>query len=169
MKIRSRINLLNDVIKDSKKHPKGWKAVIGRDDKLFSNDYYIYNPNIGIYLLKEYKKNPFEIKGIGGKIARHIDDNIENEISKFATDFGIVKSDFLKISNNLKKGISFEKILNAAIEGKDMGISMPMKGYASSSKKSFNNVKKELSDKQKKVDSKFEKIASDDGLYKSYD
>ena len=63
MKIKSRINLLNDVIKDSEKHPKGWKAVIGRDDKLFSNDYYIYNPNIGIYLLKEYKKNPYETKG----------------------------------------------------------------------------------------------------------
>lgn len=169
MKIKSRISLLNEIIKESEKFPNGWKAVIGKDEKRFSNDYYIFNPDIGIYLMKEYQKNPYKVRGLGGKIARHVDDNIENEISKFATDFGIVKSDFLKISNNLKKGISFEKILNAAIEGKDMGISMPMKGYASSSKKSFNNVKKELSDKQKKVDSKFEKIASDDGLYKSYD
>jgi len=169
VKIKSRSNLLNDVIRDAKKFPKGWKAVIGKDDNLFSNDYYIFNPNTGIYLLKEYHKNPYEIKGIGGKIARYVDDNVENEISKYATDFGIVKSDVLKISKNLREGVSFEKIINAAVEGKDMGISMPMRGYASSSKNSYYNIKKELSDKQKKLDSNFEKIASEDGLYNSYD
>ncbi|MCK5300274.1 MAG: hypothetical protein KAJ21_00125 [Thermoplasmatales archaeon] len=169
MKIKSRSNLLNDVIRDAKKYPKGWKAVIGKDENRFSNDYYIFNPNTGIYLLKEYQKNPFEIKGIGGKIARYVDDNIENEISKYSSDFGIVKSDILKISSNLRKGTSFEKILNAAVDGKDMGISMPMRGYASSSKNSYHNIRKELSDKQKKIDSNFEKIASEDGLYSSYD
>jgi len=169
VKIKPRINLLNDIIKDAKKYPKDWKAVIGKDDKLFSNDYYIYNPNIGIYLLKEYHKNPYEIKGVGGKIARYIDDNIENEISKYATDFGILKSNIYKITNNLKKGVPFEKIIDAAVEGKDMGISMPMKGLATSSKNSFNNIKKELSNKQKKLDTNFEKIAFEDGLYNSYD
>ena len=155
MKIRSRNNLLNDVIRDAKKYPKGWKAVIGKDENRFSNDYYIFNPNTGIYLLKEYQKNPFEIKGIGGKIARYVDDNIENEISKYSSDFGIVKSDILKISKNLRKGASFEKILNAAVDGKDMGISMPMRGYASSSKNSYSNIRRELLDKQKKNRFKF--------------
>ena len=169
MKIKPRINLLNDIIRDAKKYPKEWKAVIGKDNNLFSDDYYIYNPNIGIYLLKEYHKNPYEIKGIGGKIARFVDDNIENEISKYASDFGIIKSDINKIAKNLKKGASIENILNAAVKGKDLGISMPMKGRASSSKNSFNNIKKELSNKQKKLDSNFKKIASDDGLYNSYD
>ena len=76
VKIKSRINLLNEIIKDAEKYPKGWKAVIGKDEKRFSNDYYIFNPNIGIYLIKEYQKNPYEVKGLGGKIARHVDDNI---------------------------------------------------------------------------------------------
>ena len=169
MKIKSRSNLLNDVIRDAKKYPKGWKAVIGKDENRFSNDYYIFNPNTGIYLLKEYQKNPFEIKGIGGKIARYVDDNIENEISKDSSDFGIVKSDSLKIAKNLRNGASFEKILNSAVVGKDMGISIPMRGYASSSKNSYTNIRKELLNKQKKIDSNFEKIASEDGLYSSYD
>ena len=169
VKIKSRSNLLNDVIRDAKKYPKGWKAVIGKDENRFSNDYYIFNPNTGIYLLKEYQKNPFEIKGIGGKIARYVDDNIENEISKYSSDFGIVKSDILKIAKNLRNGASFEKILNSAVVGKDMGISMPMRGYASSSKNSYTNIRKELLNKQKKIDSNFEKIASEDGLYSSYD
>ena len=169
MKIKSRINLLNEIIKDSKKYPKGWKAVIGKDEKRFSNDYYIFNPNIGIYLIKEYQKNPYEVKGLGGKIARHVDDNIENEISKFASDFGIIKSDILKISNNLKKGLSFENIIDAAIKGKDMGISMPMRGFASSSKENFNGIRSEFLTKQKRIDLNFEKIVSQDGLYNSYD
>jgi hypothetical protein len=50
-----------------------------------------------------------------------------------------------------------------------MGISMPMRGYASSSKDSYYDIRKELLNKQKKIDTSFEKIASEDGLYKSYD
>jgi len=46
---------------------------------------------------------------------------------------------------------------------------MPMRGYASSSKNSYYNIRKELLNKQKKIDSNFEKIASEDGLYSSYD
>ena len=30
VKIKSRSNILNDVIRDAKKYPKGWKAVIGK-------------------------------------------------------------------------------------------------------------------------------------------
>ena len=56
MKIKTRNEILNDVIRDGKKHPKDWKAVFGKDNKSLSKDYYIFNPNIGIYLLKEYDK-----------------------------------------------------------------------------------------------------------------
>ena len=81
----------------------------------------------------------------------------------------IIKSDILRISNNLKKGVSFENIINAAIEGKDMGLSMPMRGHASSSKENFKNIRNEFLNKQKRIDNNFEKIASEDGLYNSYD
>ena len=169
MKIKSRNQILNDVIRDAKKYPIGWKAVIGKDETRFSNDYYIFNEKSGIYLLKEYQKNPFEIRGVGGKIARYVDENVENEISKYATDFGIVKSNLLKITKNLKRGVSFEKILNAAVAGRDMGVSMPMRGFASSSKNSYKNIRNEFLNKQKKIDTNFEKIVTEDGLYNSYD
>ncbi len=169
MKIKSRSNLLNDIIKDAKKFPDGWKAVIGKDEKNFSNDYYIFNPKTGIYLLKEYQKNPYMVKGIGGKIARYVDENIENEISKFSSDFGIIKSNIPKISKNLKKGVPFDNILNAAIKGEDMGISMPMRGYASALKDNYKNIRNEFLNKQKRIDINFEKLAYEDGLYNSYD
>jgi len=170
LKIKSRTEILNDVIKDGKKYPKNWQAVFGKDNKRLSRDYYIINPNIGIYLLKEYEKNPFEIKGLGGKIARNIDEEIEAEISKNAGDFGIIQGDFRKIVKNLKKGIKPEKIYDAAFRGKqDLGISMPIKGHASTSKDVFNDINNILTIERRRLDKKLEKMASDDGLYRSYD
>ena len=169
MKIKTRNEILNDVIKDGKKYPKNWKAVFGKDNKSLSKDYYIFNPNIGIYLLKEYEKNPFEIKGIGGKIARHVDEDIEAEVSKYAGDFGIVQGDFKKIFKNLEKGVEPQEILESAIKGKkDLGMSIPVRGQVSSSKDVFENINNVLSMERKKLDLKFEKMASDDGLYSSY-
>ena len=170
VKIKSRNEILNDVIRDGKKCPKDWKAVFGKDNKLLSKDYYIFNPNIGVYFLKEYQKNPFEVKGVGGKIARHLDEDMEVEISKHAGDFGIIQGDFQKILKNLEKGMQPNKILEAAIKGKeDLGISIPVRGHASASKDVFDNIQNTLSTKQKKLDLKFQKIATDDGLYSSYD
>lgn len=170
MKIKSRNEILNDVVRDGKKYPKGWNAVFGRDNKLLSDDYYVFNQETGVYLLKEYQKNPFEMKGIGGKIARHVDEDIEAQITKHNGDFGIIQGDFKKIYRNLEKGIKPEKIFDAAIKGKkDLGLKMPIKGKASSSEDTFSNIKNELTPLGKKIDKRFEKTASDDGLYKSYD
>jgi hypothetical protein len=52
---------------------------------------------------------------------------------------------------------------------KDLGLSMPIRGQASTSKIVFENIYNNFSKKQKKIDEKFQKIASDEGLYKSYD
>jgi hypothetical protein len=170
VKIKKRNEILNDVIRDGKKHPKNWGAVFGKDKNLLSDDYYLFNPEIGIYLLKEYKKNPFQIRGVGSKVARKVDENIKTNISKHDGDFGIIQGDFKKIFKNLERGIKPDKIFQEAVKGKrDFGLKMPIKGKATSSEDNFENMKNELSTKQKKLDKKFEEIASDDGLYNSYD
>jgi len=170
VKIKKRDKILNDIIKDGKKHPKGWSAAFGKDYNRLSRDYYVSHPKVGIYLLKEYNKNPFKINGIGGKIARRVDQDIEAEIHKHDGDFGIVQGNFQKVLKNLEKGIKPEKIFESAFKGKkDLGLKMPVKGKASSSKKIFDNININSSEKQKKINEKFEKIAYDDGLYKGYD
>jgi hypothetical protein len=169
VKIKSRNEILNDVIQDGKKHPKGWKAVFGKDPLRFSRDYYLFNPDIGVYLLKEYNKNPFLIKGLGGKIARRIDDDVEALITKQSGDFGIIQGDLRRVLKNIDKGMHPDEILDAAIKGKkDYGISMPIRGKASSSKNVFNDLRDMLVNRQKKLDYKLEKLASDDGIYDSY-
>ena len=170
VKIKSRNEVLNDVIRDGKKYPKDWKAVFGKDNKRLSKDYYIFNPDVGIYLMKEYEKNPFEVKGIGGKLARHVDEDIDAEVSKYANDFGIVQGDYKKIIKNLERGVKPQKIFDEAVKGKkDLGLSIPIRGHASSQEDVFKNIHNNLSVKQKKLDEKLEKMASDDGVYNSYD
>ena len=169
MKIKDRREILNDIIHDGKKHPRGWKAIFGKDNHRLTRDYYLMNPNSGIYYMKEYDKNPFIVKGIGSKIARKIDDEIENEIAKNKADFGIIQGDFQKIIKNIQRGIKPDNIFNEAIKGKkDLGITIPVRGKASSSKEKFQNLNQVLLNNRKKINSKIEKIANEDGLYNQY-
>jgi hypothetical protein len=168
MKNKTRIEILNDIIKDSKKHPEGWKAAFGKDHKLSSTDYYILNPKVGVYLLKEYQKNPFQITGIGAKIARNINDDIEEKINKKSGDFGIIQGNIQKILRNIEKGIHPQKIFEEGVKGKDLGITMPLRGKASTSENTFKYLRQTFESTQKELNKKFEKIASIDGLYNSY-
>jgi hypothetical protein len=169
LKIKNRNDTLNEIINKAKKFPDGWKAVFGLDQKLLSNDYYLINPSIGIYLLKEFNKNPYETRGIGSHIARQVDDEIELNIQKYGGDFGILQGDIRKILDNIQKGIKPEEIFESAIDGKNnFGISFPIRGKASNSQKNFNFLNRELSSEKKKLDCKFEKIASDEKFYDSY-
>jgi hypothetical protein len=168
VQIKQRNELLTDVLKDAKHHPDGWKAVFGKDSYLLSNDYYLYHPDSGLYLLKEYNKNPIQRTGVGAKIARHVDQDISKEISNLDNDFGIIQGDIRKIILNIQRGIHPNKILHAAFEGKDLGLSIPLKGQISAASDTYRYVRRQFSSKQKKIDESLEKLASGDGLYQSH-
>lgn len=168
MKIKSRNDVLSDIIHDAKKYPKQWSASFGEDAMLGSHDCYIFHPHIGVYLLKEYSKNPFEVKGVGSKLARRIDDDIEEQIIKKSGDFSIIQGDIKKIITNINKGIPPQQILRSALQGKDLGLKIPVKGHASASQDTFQDLKSRYCSQQKKLESYLEKMASDDGMYSSY-
>ena len=170
MKIKNRNEILSDVIRDGKKHPDGWNAFFRYDNKRLSRDLYLMNNNSGLYFLKEYDKNPFETIGIGGRIARKIDDDININVSKHQGNFGIIQGDFQKILKNLEKGINPEKILNSALSGKkNYGMSIPVRGKASSSIDFIKKINNDFPKYHKRINNRFEKIANEDGLYRSYD
>ena len=169
MKIKLRNEILRDIIRDGKKHPKGWHASFGTDSALLSHDCYIFHPHIGIYLLKEYNKNPFEVKGIGLKLARRIDEDIQEQMTKKSGDFGIIQGDIQKILANLNKGVPPQQILTSALQGEDLGVTIPVQGRASTSQDTFHSLKSTFSQKQRKIETHLEKMVSEDGLYKSYE
>jgi hypothetical protein len=169
VKIKPRNDILRDIIQDGKKHPKGWHAAFGKDPTLFSHDCYIFHPQIGIYLLKEYNKNPYEVKGVGSKLARHIDQDIQEQITRNSGGFGIIQGDIRKILANINRGIPPQQILTRALQGDDLGITIPVQGCASTSKNTFHSLKNMFSHTQKNLESQLEKMVRDDRLYTSYD
>ena len=76
MRIRDWQDILNDVI-DSDASPDEWRAVAGNRSSGLGEDLYLGHPSVGLFLLKTYTKNPFDVKGVGTKIARKIDDDID--------------------------------------------------------------------------------------------
>ncbi|PNX47226.1 MAG: hypothetical protein BV459_04855 [Thermoplasmata archaeon M11B2D] len=169
VKIKPRNDILKDIIRDGKKHPNGWHAAFGKDPSLFSHDCYIFHPHIGIYLLKEYNKNPFEVKGVGSKLARHIDDDIQEQMSRKSGDFGIIKGDIQKIFLNIQRGIPPQQILSSALQGDDLGLTIPVQGRASTSIDTFHSLKNVFSHQQRKLETHLKKMVSDDGLFTSYE
>lgn len=75
MRIRDWKDLLEDV-SDRSSDPAAWRAVAGDRATGVGEDLYLAHPQAGVYLLKTYAKNPFEVQGYGTEVARSLDDEI---------------------------------------------------------------------------------------------
>ena len=76
MKVRDWKDILNDVV-ESDVEPSGWRAVGGDRRNGIGEDLYIAHPAVGAYQLKTYAKNPFKVDGVGSKVARSLDDELD--------------------------------------------------------------------------------------------
>lgn len=77
MHVRDWQDLVGDVV-DRDVDPGDWRAVAGPRREGIGEDLYLGHPSVGLYQLKTYAKNPFEVRGLGGQIARSFDDEIES-------------------------------------------------------------------------------------------
>jgi hypothetical protein len=76
MRVRDWDDILNDVV-ESDADPAGWRAVGGDRASGIGEDLYVAHPDVGAFQLKTYAKNPFEVDGVGARIARRVDEDIE--------------------------------------------------------------------------------------------
>lgn len=76
MRVRDWQAVLEDVT-ESGADPDGWRAVAGDRASGLGEDLYLGHPAVGVYQLKTYAKNPFEVRGVGTQVARRIDDELE--------------------------------------------------------------------------------------------
>jgi hypothetical protein len=76
MRVRDWQDILEDVV-DSNADPDGWRAVSGDRRGGLGEDMFLGHPSVGVYQLKTYAKNPFEVKGVGSQVARRIDDDLD--------------------------------------------------------------------------------------------
>jgi hypothetical protein len=76
MRVRDWQDILEEVV-DSKADPDGWRAVAGDRREGLGEDLFIGHPRVGVFQLKTYAKNPYEVKGVGAEVARRIDDDLD--------------------------------------------------------------------------------------------
>jgi hypothetical protein len=76
MKVREWTDILRDVA-ELDADPGAWRGVGGSRDGGIGEDLYLGHPEAGVYQVKTYAKNPYEVDGVGTRVARRIDDDLD--------------------------------------------------------------------------------------------
>lgn len=76
MRVREWQDIVENVV-ESNADPEGWRAVGGDRSSGVGEDIYIGHPAAGVFQLKTYAKNPFEVRGVGTQVARRVDDDLD--------------------------------------------------------------------------------------------
>lgn len=167
MEIKSRDEILKEIIDEGKSCPEGWRAAAQWDDRLHAAEYYILHPSVGLYELKEYQVNPFLTRGVGAKVARKLDERVSRVADKRIGDFAILELNHRLILEALEKEIPLAEIFAASAEGKH-GVHIPVRGSAHAVSQPLSTVRKSFATKQRAVDAEFRKLLNRDGLTKAY-
>lgn len=81
MRVRDWTDILRDVT-ESSGDPEDWRAVAGQRRDGVGEDLYLGHPSVGVFQLKTYAKNPYDVKGVGARVARKVDGDIDPLLPK---------------------------------------------------------------------------------------
>jgi hypothetical protein len=87
MRVRDWDDIVEDVVSSSG-DPDDWRAVAGDRASGVGEDFYVGHPSEGVFQLKTYAKNPYEVKGVGSQVARKIDDDLADILPGKDSDSG---------------------------------------------------------------------------------
>ena len=76
MRVRDWQDILEDVV-ESDADPGGWRAVAGDRRGGPGEDMFLGHPSAGVYQLKTFAKNPHEVRGVGSRVARKVDEELD--------------------------------------------------------------------------------------------
>jgi len=75
MRVRDWDDIVAEVT-DAGADPDEWRAVAGSRAGGVGEDLYVGHPSAGVYQLKTYAKNPRDLRGVGTRVARKVDDGL---------------------------------------------------------------------------------------------
>jgi len=112
MRVRNWQSVLEDVT-ESDADPGKWRAVAGDRSAGLGEDLYLGHPAVGVYQLKTYAKNPFEVRGVGTRVARRVDDDIQPFFPAKGTGHFGVRSPVESEAHAEQVGRNVESVLSA--------------------------------------------------------
>ena len=77
MRVRDWQDILGDVV-ESDSDAGGWRAVAGDRRGGPGEDMFLGHPSVGVFQLKTFAKNPYEVQGVGARVARSVDEDLDS-------------------------------------------------------------------------------------------
>jgi hypothetical protein len=76
MRVRDWQDIVAEVVEEDA-DPDDWRAVGGDRSTGVGEDMFLGHPAAGVFQLKTYAKNPFEVQGVGTRVARKVDEDLD--------------------------------------------------------------------------------------------
>ena len=76
MRVRDWQDILGDVV-ESDADAGDWRAVAGDRRGGPGEDMFLGHPSVGVFQLKTFAKNPYEVRGVGARVARSVDEDLD--------------------------------------------------------------------------------------------
>jgi len=76
MQVRDWQDILKDVTETSSS-PGDWHAIGGSRADGLGEELVLGHPKAGVFFLKTFAKNPYDLRGVGSQVARRIDDDLD--------------------------------------------------------------------------------------------
>lgn len=177
MRVRDWQDLMTDVV-EGDSDPDGWRAVAGTRRHGIGEDLFLGHPNAGMYFLKTYAKNPFEVRGVGTQVARKLDDEIASPLpdrgeGRFAvrqppTDEADAKRKARHLEETVKahaqaptRPVDLFDDLMEALESPAYG---PVEYEPSDRPAGLDDLSHTFEDAEEALEAEFEDIIEDDGV-----
>ena len=76
MRVHDWQDIIEDVV-ESDADGSDWRAVAGDRRGGPGEDMFLGHPSAGVYQLKTFAKNPHEVRGVGSRVARKVDEDLD--------------------------------------------------------------------------------------------
>jgi hypothetical protein len=183
MRVRDWQDILEDVV-ESNADPQGWRAVSGSRRRGVGEDMYLGHPSAGVFQLKTYAKNPFEVKGVGADVARRIDDDIdplfpEQGSGRFGVQPAITDEDqakdtarrvteVLRTHADTEGASSGDALFDDVMEAMDSPAFGPMDHDQYGRPEGMNGLSDTFEEAEELLEAEFDDLVSDDGVDRGF-
>ncbi len=181
MRVRDWQDLVADVV-GTDVDPAGWRAVAGPRQRGIGEDLYLAHPAVGLYQLKTYAKNPFEVRGLGGKVARQLDDEIgtllpDRDAGRFAVqraprDEGEAEATARRVEETVKAHAeapdSADALFSDLMEAIESPAYGPMEYDSYDRPDRLDEFASTFEDAEDLLEAEFEDLVEDDGVNRGF-
>ncbi len=165
MDLKTREEILRELVARAAEHPHGWKAAVRRDPQFFADEYFIFHPRVGVYELKEFQVSPFETSGVGAQLSPSTPRDLSRRLKTREGLFAIVEMSLARLRKVLEETSEGTPLSQESL---DAAIRIPVRGPAQGIPSSLRFLDSSLEKKRRVVDEEFRRLVERRGLTMAY-